>query len=239
MERLATVRWQGPDPAAVDEELAVYDDGTAWLAVRRPRQPTASIGSYAAGAGGEDLPGEDLASVAAAGPAPLIIELSARPQPSHGEAIVQAAERLAAAVRQHPRSEATFHCSVGGTDDQGRLRLALLVVGAGGEPIEFQLEPGRCAVHFSAGQQPVAWFELPQPQTGFVTPTAEGLGGLNRRAVVEPSAWGALSLALSAPPGADAVAVQVGGVLYEALPDEQNPERFEVRTDAVSLPARA
>ena len=37
MERLSTVRWHSPPPTSVDEELALYDDGTAWLTVRRSR----------------------------------------------------------------------------------------------------------------------------------------------------------------------------------------------------------
>jgi hypothetical protein len=77
-----------------------------------------------------------------------------------------------------------------------------------------------------------AWFEPAPPETGFIAPSAEGLGGLGRRAVIAPGAAGALVLQVPelAQADGDGVAVSASGWLAEGLPDEPMPARFRVRT---------
>jgi hypothetical protein len=99
------------------------------------------------------------------------------------------------------------------------------------------LEPSKCTVHFSQGGQPIAWFAMPELGSGFVTPDAEGLGGLRRRAKVKPGAYGATAFDIPAPGNATAVSIEVAGWLSEALPDERSPAPFAVRTEDAPIPA--
>ena len=205
MNRLATVAWQAPPPAVIDEQLVLYDDGTAWLVAR--------------------------------GPTPVTIELfSHEPDPGNAE-LIAAADRIADVVRRTPRAVATFHVRALQRSGDGVLKLGLMVVASGTTAVQFDLDPERCAVHFSANGGSLSWQEFPELQTGFVRPDASGLGGLNRRAVVSPGAPGALTLSVRPPDGASAVSLQVAGWLSEALPDAPRPERYEVRTAETPIPA--
>jgi hypothetical protein len=231
MERVATFAWQTPPPSSVDESLVLYDDGRAWLVVRRPRSRGAAIGSYVA-----QPAKDDLAALAGAGPGPITFELLHADPTLTG--LMSVADRVAADARDLPMAVATFYGQSLGAAG-GRLRMSLAVVAAGERAVQFDLDPAACAVHFSREGEALAWYELPPPETGFITEDAEGLGGLGRRAIVPPGEWGAISLLVPAPPGPADVSVQVAGWLYEALPDEPTPARFEVRTDRVPAEASA
>ena len=76
------------------------------------------------------------------------------------------------------------------------MTLALGVIGRGTQPVEFELEVDECAVHFLAAGAPVSWVPLPHLPMGFMTPDAEGLGGVRGRAEVPPGVLGAISVEL-------------------------------------------
>ena len=67
--------------------------------------------------------------------------------------------------------------------------------------MEFELDPGPSSIHYLDGTgQPMSWQELPTPQTGFVTPDAEGLGGLRSRGASSlRAAYGAITFASARP----------------------------------------
>ena len=77
MARLATFLWQTPAPTSVDEELALYDDGSVYLVVRRPLHGGPSVGTYKAapGKGAFD-------ELAATGPGPIQFDLLHTPAPA-------------------------------------------------------------------------------------------------------------------------------------------------------------
>jgi len=234
MKRLATFAWRSPPPTSVDELLAIFDDGTAWLVLRRPRTGTGPIGTF------RTKPvAADLAALTAAGPGPIAFDVLDPPRDPATAALRTAAERVAAAAQKTPRATATFHAGPSGPVSGGRLAMALLVVGAGKKAVEFELDPGRCTVHFNAGGQPIAWFPMPELGSGFVTPDAEGLGGLRMPAKVPPGDYGATAFDLAAPGNATTVSIHVEGSLSEALPDEPMPAPFAVSTDAAPIPGTA
>ena len=111
--------------------------------------------------------------------------------------------------------------------------LALGVVGRGTQPVEFELELDDCAVHFLAAGAPVSWVPLPHLPMGFMTPDAEGLGGVRGRAEVPPGVLGAISVELAVPEGADQVSAQLAGRLF--LPGADTPEAFVVRTQPAAI----
>jgi hypothetical protein len=211
MVRLSTVRWHSPPPTSVDEELALYDDGTAWLTVRRSRGGEPVIGTWSATPSPEDH--------AALSKTDLDIDLL---KPSADPALA-AADRVARAAM--PVATAEFHAGV--TDG----RVSVLVVAAGTRPVRFEVDPDAFRVHL----EPVAWREVPRPESGFVTPSAEGLGGIARVAEIEPGAYGALSLTTLDDTPATEVSVQLAGWLLDGLPDHLMSEPFEVRTAGVSV----
>ena len=229
MARIATVLWRTPPPTSVDEELALYDDGTAWLAVRRSRDGQPTIGSWST-----DLTAEDRHAFAAARADPLVVDLL---HPDDTGPLGEVAERVAATARGCAVATATFHAGVAA----GGETVSLLVVAAGSRPVRFDLDPGSCSVHVGHDGSTLAWYEVPTVGTGFVTPDAEGLGGVGRAAEVAPGAYGAIALdvpALAAKPdGATEVAIQLAGWVHDGLPDHPMPEPFAVRTAAVPFPA--
>jgi hypothetical protein len=111
--------------------------------------------------------------------------------------------------------------------------LALGVVGRGSRPVEFQLDLPGSAIHFSADGTPVSWTPLPELPIGFMTPDAEGLGGVRQRATVAPGVLGAISLPVLVPDGADQLSAQLVGNWF--LPGHQTPEEFEARTAPQTL----
>ena len=57
--RIADVSWRSRFPPGIDEQLVVYDDGTAWLVARHGRENAAAIGSYASRPVDADLSAPD------------------------------------------------------------------------------------------------------------------------------------------------------------------------------------
>ncbi len=230
MRRLATFRWQTPAPTSVDEMLTLFDDGTAWLVVRGPRGGDASVGSYVS------RPTEaDSRRLAAAGTGPHVFDLRAPTDPGDAE-LVALAERLAERCRESPRAIVTFHAHLPAAEPDGSPSITLLAVGGGTDPVEFELDPGPSSIqYFDDSGQPTSWQQLPTPETGFVTPDAEGVGGLHSAAVIRPGAYGAIAFESPRPAGAASAAILVAGWLRDALPDEPTPARFQVRTATVAI----
>ena len=79
----------------------------------------------------------------------------------------------------------------------------------------------------------MSWVPLPHLPMGFMTPDAEGLGGVRGRAEVPPGVLGAISVELSVPAGADQVSAQLAGLLH--LPDHRGPDDFEALTEPAPL----
>ena len=214
MERLVTVRWESPPPTSVDEELAAYDDGSVWLVVRGSRDGAATIGTWSTTPGEE----EHTALVAAGD---VVIDL----RRSGGAS--ETAERLRAAALSEPVATAQFVAARGPARS-----VTLAAIGGGTRPVQFELQPDSLTVHVEVDGATTAWFEVPPPLTGFVTPDAVGLGGLARRAEIPPWTFGAILLDvqdLEAAPG-DKIAVALAGWLAYGLPDQELPLPFRVRT---------
>lgn len=228
MKRVATFAWRTPAPTSVDEELALYDDGSAWLVVRRPMTQTPTIGTFSFSPDRAAF-----ADLVAKGPGPVVFELLA---PADAPADVMAAARAVAdGARSSPVATATFYARPMGKPTDGQLDVALQVVAAGKRPVEFDLDPSGCAVIFGNRGQPAGWVEMPPLETGFVNADADGLGGLNWRARVDPGGWGSLVANVSVPAPSTAVAVQVAGALYEGLPDQVEGVSFMVRTEDTDI----
>ena len=224
MERLATFRWRTPEPTSVDEELVLFDDGSAWLVVRGARSLAPVVGTYRASPGEADRRG-----LQAAGPGPLDFDLLNPPGGALGS-LMAVADRVSTLVRETPEAVATFHAQSLGRRSDGSLGLSLLVVGTGTRAVQFELDRGASAILFSRGDQAVDWTDLPELPAGFATPDASELGGVGRRAVVEPGTFGAIAFEVPAPAGIGAVAIRVGGRLSEALPDDPLPAQFSLTT---------
>jgi hypothetical protein len=216
MQRLASVRWESPPPTSVDEELAAFDDGTVWLVVRCSRDGSPTIGTWST------TPTSD-GHAALVDVGDVVIDLL------HARAVPEVAEELRAAALAAPVATAEFVAAQGVGET-----VTLAAVGGGTRPVEFELDPDALTVHVERDGATLAWFEVTRPITGFVTPDAVGLGGLGRRAVIAPGAFGAIALAA---PGMEAVdgdeiAVQAAGWLANGLPDQELPLAFRVRTAA-------
>lgn len=213
---VARIRWVSPAPTSVDEELVVYDDRTALLVVRTSRDGSPAIGTWRANVGPADL--------AALEGQRREVDLR---HPTNDDVVV-AADRVAAEARENPLATATFHA--GAVPGGG---VALLAVGGGTGPAEFELDVDSVVVHLENDGTEVAWHQMDRLGTGFVSPEPEGLGGVGRPAEIGPGAYGVI--ALNGPPleDASAVAVEVAGYLRDALPEDPSYERFRVRTAPV------
>ena len=126
MAEIARIRWESPPPTSVDEELVVYDDSTALLVVRTSRDGSPVIGTWRTTVAAEDL---------------AVIEGQRRNidvrHPRMLDTVAATADRVAAKARETPVATATFHAGVmpaGG--------VALLAVGGGTAPAEFELDVG-------------------------------------------------------------------------------------------------
>lgn len=221
MAETARIRWQSPPPTSVDEELVIYDDGSAYLIVRTARDGSPVIGTWRSDVGPADL--EVLAGQQ------HTVDLR------HPvlDPVVSVAERIAAAARSVPVATATFHASALPDGE-----VALLAVGGGTGPADFQLDPGSVVVHLEDGDgNEVGWQPMRRLETGFVSPEPEGLGGVGRPAEIAPGAYGAIALGGLPITGGQgvAVAVEVAGRLHDALPEQAGYEYFRVRTAAVPL----
>jgi hypothetical protein len=231
MPRLATFEWRTPAPTSVDEVLAVFDDSSAVLVVRRPGRESATIGSYRCRPAADDL-----RLLAAAGPRPIVFDLLALAGEAGQSDLRTSADRVKAACLAEPRATATFHVHAPAPGADGSQDVTLLVVATGTDPVEFELDPAASSVHFAGPDgRPISWHDLPPLPTGFVTPDAIGLGGVRGAAHIEPGAYGAIAFQADAPPGVASIAILVAGWLRDAFPDEPTPARFSVRTAQVPL----
>jgi hypothetical protein len=230
VKRVATFQFRSAPPASVDEELAMYDDGSVRLAVRRPRSGDHVIGTYA-----YSPHNADFAELAKAGPNAVDLDLLG-PVPEGQQDLVALASRVADEAREHPEATASFYARAVGQQSDGRLGVALQVVAGGTRVVEFDLAPDACTVLFTDSDgQPAGWAEFPKLELGFVTTDAEDLGGLRRRAEIKPGDWGTVVVKVSPPAAATGVSVRVAGSLYEGLPDDRMGTRFEALTDQASL----
>ena len=229
MARRATIRWQSPAPTAIDEELALYEDGAALLVVRGPHDLGPTIGTFRC-----NPDAADLRLLSDAGPEPVELNLLVPPPDADAAEMEAAAQRIAATGAEHPDATATFYGRADAANDE-MLSVTLLVVGAGLRPVEVQLDPASSSVQFHDAGQPVGWAELPQLPIGFVTPLAADLGGLGRRGVVAPGVYGAITFEVPAPSAASSMTIQVAGWLTEALPDDTGPHPFVARTAEAAL----
>jgi hypothetical protein len=229
VKRVATFMFSSPPPARVDEQLALYDDNTVRLVVRRPAGSLPTIGTYS-----YTPDRADFAELAKKGAEPVTLDLLG-PVPDAERDLVALASRIADEARQHAEATASFYGRPFGSPTDGLLSISLAVVAAGRRAVEFDLAPKSCAVLFSNAGQPAGWFEFPKLQLGFVTPDAEDLGGLLRAAKIKPGDWGAVLVKVPTPAAMTAVSVQVAGRLYRALPDEEEPRPYELRTEAMDI----
>lgn len=235
MHRLATFAWRTPAPTSVDEELTIFDDGSAWLAVRGPRTPSPAIGTYRCKPAAADC-----RALGAAGPGTVQFDL--RHPPSGAAAKLMAvADRVATAARKKPDAVATFYVrqldSPGSGSASGALGLSLQVVASGTRAVEFRLDPGASSVLFGHDGQTLTWSDLPRLAAGFVTPDALELGGVRRTARIEPGDYAAIAFDLAAPAGTSAVSARVAGWLSSALPDDKLPQPFSLMIDEAPLHA--
>lgn len=228
MERIARFAWVGSERIFVDEELVTYDDGSAWLVLRGPREQRGPIGSYRV-----ELEAADVTAVAEFAGKDVEFHVAGE-QAAPGEDVQarQLAERIAALCRESPVELATFHVLPAGPPADGKLNLALVAIGGGERPAQFELEVAKCSVHFHAGREELAWRECPGFPTGFVTAEAVGLGGVGRPAAIEPGSHGVIAFSVDTVPGASNISMQVSGWLRAALPDAEEPARFRTFTDA-------
>ena len=226
MERVAAFEWRTPPPTSIDERLVLYDDGSAWLLVLRPRASgMGEVGSYVS------QPSEDdAAALRAAGSELTTFDLLHPPRDEATTRLMGVADRVAALAREAPRAVAAFHARGLAAPQDGRLSMALLVVGSGTNAVEFGLDVPKSAVLFTTDGEAAGWQDLPRLETGFITPDDEGLGGVVQPGHVEPGAYGAIAFEISAPAGATHVSVRVAGWLREVLPDQPEPATFEVVT---------
>jgi len=232
VRRLATFAWHTPAPTSVDEELALFDDGSAWLVVRGPRVADAAIGTYRV----EPIEADRLALVAA-GPGRVDFDLLHRPSRGARSALMAVADRVAAAARKMPDAVATFYVQALDTPASGSLGLSLSVVASGVRPVEFRLDPGASSVVFGHAGKTVSWSDLPSLAAGFVTPDAVELGGVRRTARIEPGDYGAIAFDLPPAAGASEVLARLAGWLSSGPPDEDEPGRFDVSTDEAPVHA--
>jgi len=229
VERVASFYWKTPPPTSVDEQLVLYDDGMARLVVRRPRAATPAIGSYA-----HKPDKADFAELAKAGADGVTFDLHVA-VPAEQADLQALASRVADEAREKPEATASFYVRPMGAPTDDGLSLSVGVVAGGKRTVEFDLDPAKCAVHYTNGGQPAAWYEFPELEMGFVSPDAELLGGLGMRAEIKPGAWGVVLVKVPAPAAYSGVYAQVAGRLYEALPDEAMGAAYEVRTEETAI----
>ncbi len=225
MAPLVIVRWRTPPPSSINERLIVGDDGRARLEVLRPRTFGDAVGSYEGAV--EEAEVSDLIT------AGREVELDVVMQDPRLGAVAVAADRVAQRLLASPLAVAQFFARSVGDASPGSATLALGVLGRGSQSAEFQLDLAKCAIRFNFGATQVSSIPLPELPMGFMTPDAEGLGGVRQRATVAPGVLGAISMPVAVPDGADLLSVQVIGSWF--LPGAGTPEDFEAHTAAQAL----
>jgi hypothetical protein len=221
MATLITVRWRTPPPSSVDERLIISDDSRARLEMLRPRRLGDTVGTYEGAV--ED---DEIRELTAAG-SDVELDVTAQDDPRLGRVAVTA-DQVAQRLLNSPLAVAQFFARPIGAVPPLPQTLALCVLGGGSQPVEFQLDLARCAVHFSVSGAPLSWVPLPDLPTGFLTSELEGLGGVHQRALVDPGVLGTISLPLSIPDEINELSAQVVGSWF--LPGAESPEDFEART---------
>ena len=108
---------------------------------------------------------------------------------------------------------------------------------AGTRAVELELDPEASSILLGADGRSVTWSELPDLPAGFVSPAAVELGGVRRRARIEPGAYGAIALDVPPAAGATVVSARIAGWLAEGFPDDPLPRPFSVRTAEMPLVA--
>lgn len=236
MRRLATFAWRTPAPTSVDEELAIFDDGSAWLVVRGPRTATPAIGTYRCKPARADH-----RALSSAGPGTVQFDLLKPPAGGADAKLAAVANRVVGAAREAPDAVATFYVRAldssgsGAGSASGARALLLLVVASGTRAVEFRLDPGASSVLFGRDGQTLTWSDLPRLASGFTTADAVELGGVRRTARIEPGDYGAIAFDLPAPAGASDASARLAGWLTSAPPDEHQPGRFGLLTDEAPL----
>jgi hypothetical protein len=225
MATLVTVRWHTPPPSSIDERLTVSDDGRARLHVLRPRSVGDTVGTFEG-----EVDEAEVRELTAAGPD---VEVDVAVQDSRLAAVGIAADRVAQRLLGSPLAVAQFFARPVGAVPPLPQTLALGVLGAGTEPVEFELDLDECVVHFSASGTPVSSTPVPELPTGFMSSDADGLGGLRQRAIIDPGIVGTISVPLVVPDGANELSVQVVGRWF--LPGEDLSDDFEARTEPQKL----
>jgi hypothetical protein len=220
MATLVTLRWRTPPPDSVDERLIIGDDGRARLDVLRPRAVGDAVGSYE-GAVEE----AEVRELTAAG---TDVNLDVVVQDPGLATVAIAADRIVQRLLNSPLAVAQFFARPIGAVPPLPQTLALAVLGRGSQRVEFELDLAQCQIDFSAGGTPVASTPFPDLPTGFMTPDAEGLGGVRQWASVAPDVLGAISMPLMVPDGVDQLSVRVVGSWI--LSEEAIPEEFEAHT---------
>jgi hypothetical protein len=229
VRRLATFAWKTPLPTSVDEELAIFDDGSAWLVVRGPRTATPAIGTFRC-----EPVKADHRALGSAGPGTFRFDLLHPPADGPQAKLMAIADRVATVARKQPDAVATFSVAgtaLGASSAPATLTLSLLVIASGTRAVQFRLDPEASSVLFGRDGQTLSWSELPRLASGFTTAEAVELGGVRRTARIEPGDYAAIAFDLSAPAGTSAISARVAGWLSSAPPDEHQPERFELLTD--------
>lgn len=218
MTEIARIHWSSPQPTAVDEELVLYDDAEAILVVRGSRDGAPVIGTFAA----------------TVEPSTLAILRDQRREVDvrhpQSDAVLSAAEGVAAQARSQPVSTATFHAAAVG----GGI-VALQAVGGGTAPAEFELDPASVVVFVEVDGQDQTWHPMDRLATGFVSPEPVGLGGVGRPAEIGPGAYGTISLPGPPVTGPGSVSIRVAGTLHDDA-RERTLGSFQVRSAAVPLP---
>jgi hypothetical protein len=220
MATVASVRWCTPPPSSINERLIVDDDGHAWLEVLRSRSPGETVGTYEGA-----VEKAEIRELTAAGSDVALDVVVHDPRLA---AVAVMADRVAQRLLASPLAVAQFFARPVGAVPPLPATLAIGVLGVGSQPVEFELDLAECAVRFSSGRAPVSWIPLPELSNGFMTPDAEGLGGVRQHATVPPGVVGAISVPLVVPDDANELSVRVIGGWF--FPGESIPEGFEART---------
>jgi hypothetical protein len=218
---LITVRWRTPPPISADERLIIGDDGRARLVVLRPRVPGDTVGIYEGAVEEAEVQG----LIGAGSDVELDVETE---DDSRLGRVAVVANQVAQRLLSSPLAVAQFFARPVGAVPPLPETLALGVLGAGSQPVEFQLDLAECAIHFGSGGTAVSGIPLPELAVGFMTADAEGLGGVRQRALVEPGVLGTISVPLAIPDGVDELSAQLVGTLF--LSDEDSSEDFEAHT---------
>lgn len=225
MAAVVTVRWRTPSPNSIDERLIVDAGGHARLEVLRPRSLGDTVGTY------EGVVDEaDFRELSAAG---SDVELDVAIRDPRLTAVAVVADRVAQRLLASPVAVAQFFARPVGAVPPLPTTLAIGILGGGSQPAEFELDLAECAIHFSSSGAQASSTPLPEVPTGFMTPDAEGIGGIRQRAIVPPGVVGAISVPLVVPDGADQVSARVVGSWF--LPGESTPEQFEAHTEPQKL----